>query len=87
MKALLFRRFCLSGMVAVLCACSTTDARHAHASYQPREITSEPSPGRAVRQPGGWYALNYPYYWQAGPRVSYDEPYDYNGNYFPLRER
>lgn len=32
---------------------------------------------------GGWYALNYPYYWGYGPMVSYSDPYDYNGNYFP----
>ncbi len=33
---------------------------------------------------GGWYALNYPYYWGHAPLVSYYDPYDYNGNYFPL---
>ena len=44
-----------------------------------------PRPPYAGPVHGGWYALNYPYYWQPGPRVDYDEPYDYNGNYFPLR--
>jgi hypothetical protein len=34
---------------------------------------------------GGWYALNYHYFYGHAPLVSYDDPYDYNGNYFPAR--
>ena len=39
--------------------------------------------GRYYKLHGGWYALNYPYYYGYGPAVGHSDPYDYNGHYFP----
>jgi hypothetical protein len=61
-------------------ACANFSEPQRVAETRPHLLANPPpSPYR-----GGWYALNYPYYWGRGPAVDYSDPYDYNGNYFPL---
>jgi hypothetical protein len=62
-------------------ACASLSSRPSNAATRPHELSNPPPSARST---GGWYALNYPYYWGRSPAADYDDPYDYNGNYFPL---
>jgi hypothetical protein len=69
------------GAAAILfsAACASFPQRQGVAQTRPHLLANPPPSPR-----GGWYALNYHYYWGQAPPVDYDDPYDYNGNYFPL---
>jgi len=60
---------------------STTHIRHT------RPVVVYVLPGYRPGFTGGWYALNYHYYWGRQPLVNSEDPYDYNGNYFPPSRR
>jgi hypothetical protein len=88
MKAL---RNVVLGVMLIAGLASAAPAR-AGDSARTRHLRERVSRGRPVatapyyhetRIRGGWFALNYKYFWNHAPYVSYDEPYDYNGNYFP----